>query len=325
MAGKVLLAQDVSESGKNLLREKGFEVILAPDEQKSTIKALIADCDAVFSKTLFLDEEILSAGKKLKVVGKHGVGIDNVVDIEVATRLGIYVVNAPYANIESVAEHTVAAILALAKHVVDMNHAVRQGDFDAPARIINIDVKEKVLGLVGLGNIGKLVAKKAHYGFDMKIIGYDPYAAKEMIPDYIELVEDMDEIFRAADFVSIHVNGSPKTANLVNKDKLQLMKPTAFFINFARGIVVNEEDLIDALKNGTIKGAALDVFATEPVEIDNPLLQMSNVLLSPHCSALSTEACNRMSYDGCMGIVEILQGRTPTWCVNYNEVNAKQK
>lgn len=320
MVFKVLLAQDVANSGKKLLRENGCEIILAPDENSETIKSLITDCDAVFSKTLFLSEDILKAGKKLKVVAKHGVGIDNVIDVNVATKLGIYVVRTPLANMNSVAEHTMLAVLGLAKNVLAMDEAVRKGDFNAPERYKNYEVDGKVIGLIGLGNVGRSVAKKA-YCFGMKIIGYDPYIDPCTLPEYIEYTDDLDQIFKESDFVSLHLSASEQTRGLVNIGKLALMKPTAFLLNFSRGSIVNEKDLYEALKNKIISGAALDVFATEPVEKDNPLLTLDNVLLSPHSAALTVEAMDRMSYQGAQGIIEILNGKVPTWCVNYEEVN----
>ena len=183
MGYKVLLAQDVSESGKKLLRDQGYEVILAEREDPELMKELIADCDACFSKTFLFTEDILKAGKKLQVVAKHGVGVDNVVDVDTATRLGIYVVRTPLANMDSVAEHTMGAILALAKNILPMDRAARAADFDAPLAYESHDVGGKCLGIIGLGNIGKSLAKKAHNGFDMKVIGYDPFVKKEMVPD----------------------------------------------------------------------------------------------------------------------------------------------
>lgn len=323
MKGKVLLVQDVAESGKKLLWEDGFEVVIAPDENKSTIKTLIKDSDAVFSKTVFLDEEILKTGKKLKVVGKHGVGIDNVVDVETATRLGIFVVNTPLANILPVAEHTIAALLSLAKNAAEMDYAVRNNGFNARDRVKSVEVSGKTLGVIGLGNIGMIVAKKAFYGLDMKVICYDPYLSRESVPEFVKTADDADKVFKNADFLSLHINASPKTAGFVNKEKLQLMKPGAYLLNFSRGAVVKEQDLIDALRKGIIRGAALDVFEKEPPESDNPLLKMKNVLLSPHCAAITAEAEDRTSYDGCKGIADILNGNTPQWCVNYAEVKAK--
>lgn len=325
MAMKVLLAQDVSESGKTLLRENGFELVIAPDERPETLKRLIADCDAVFSKTCFLSEDILTAGSRLQVVAKHGIGIDNVVDLDTATRLGLYVVNTPLANMGSVAEATVGAVLALARNTVQMDHATRNDDFDAPLRIENIEVGDKTLGLIGLGNIGRLVAQKAHLGFGMRVIGYDPYVDRSRLPAYIELRQDMDDVLGEADFVSLHLNVTNSTIGLVNLEKLGLMKPNAYFLNFARGALVVEADLVTALKTGLIRGAALDVFAHEPIEKDNPLLALDNVTLSPHSSALTTGAMNRMSHDGAQGIVEILTGRKPTWCVNYETINASRQ
>ncbi|MGI6162101.1 MAG: hydroxyacid dehydrogenase [Christensenellales bacterium] len=321
MSFKVLLAQDVSEPGKKLLRDNGYELVLAPDEREETIIKLIADCDAVFSKTLFLNEEMLKAGKKLKVVAKHGVGVDNVVDVNTATKLGLYVVRTPLANMDSVAEHAMLAILALAKQVLAMDKAARRADFEAPLRHEIHDVAGNTLGIVGIGNIGRSLAKKAHMGFDMKIIGYDPYVDKDTLPDYIELKGNLESLLRESDFVSLHLSASEQTKGMINKDTLGMMKPSAFIINFSRGSNVNEDDLYYALSNKRIRGAALDVYEKEPVDPDNPLLTLDNILLSPHSSALTAEAMDRMSYQGAQGIVEVLSGKVPSWCVNYEDVN----
>lgn len=325
MGYKVLLAQDVSESGKELLKENGCEVILAPREDPEVMKELIKDCDACFSKTFFFSEDILKEGKKLQVVSKHGVGVDNVVDVATATRLGLYVVRTPLANMDSVAEHTLGAILALAKNMLPLEKAARKADFDAPLSFESHDIGGKTLGIIGLGNIGRTLAKKAHGGFDMEILGYDPFVKKEDLPDYITCVEDVDDIFRRVDYVSLHLNASPENDNFVDKRRLELMKPGACLLNFSRGSNVNEADLYEALKNRVIAGAALDVFAQEPVQADNPLLSLDNVVLSPHCAALTVEAMDRMSYQGCQGIVEILKGEKPTWCMNYEEVRAMRE
>lgn len=338
---KVLIADKVSESGLNLLREQGYELVFAPDKSKETLKNLIQDCDAVFSATTFFDEEILSAGKKLQVVGKHGVGIDNVVSAETATKLGIYVVRTPLANMNSVAEHTMTAILALTKHCVEMDKAMREyvpaygaehpagmSELEAfegaPAMCVRSEVGGKKLGIIGLGNIGKSLAKKAACGFDMEIIGFDPFVDKEKLMEqypYITVVDDADEIFKTCDYVSLHLAACEANNNFVDARRLSLMKPTAYLINFSRGSNVNETELCKALEDKTIAGAALDVYADEAHFGDNPLLKLDSVLLSPHCSALTVEAMDRMSYQGCQGIVEILSGKKPTWGVNYEEVH----
>lgn len=356
MSFKVLVADPVAESGLNLLRENGCELVFAPDKKKQTLIDLIQDCDAVFSAVTFFDEEILSAGKKLKVVGKHGVGIDNVVSADTATKLGLYVVRTPLANMHSVAEHTITAMLALAKQVVPMDDAMRtyvpaagakhpthtevvdgrevvvktselHAFESAPSMCTRTEIGGKKLGIIGVGNIGKSLAKMAAMGFDMEILGYDPFANKEALAKefpYITMTDDVDEIFRTCDYVSLHLAACEANNNFVNKERLAMMKPTAFLINFSRGSNLSEPDLYEALKNRRIAGAALDVYADEANFSGNPLLELDNVLLSPHCSALTVEAMDRMSYQGCQGIVEILTGKKPTWCVNYDAVNAKK-
>ena len=355
MPYKVLVADQVSDSGIQLLRDNGYEVIFAPNKERETLKALIADCDAVFSATTFFDEELLSAGKKLKVVSKHGVGIDNVVNADTATKLGIYVVRTPLANMNSVAEHTITAMLALAKQVVPMDTAMRDYvTVDAPNHPVHTEVIDgretqvpdsellafesapslrtrceiggKRLGIIGVGNIGKSLAKMAALGFDMKVLGYDPFVDPKVLAQthpYIEMTNDPDEIFRTCDFVSLHLSASPENNQFVDRRRLELMKPTAFLINFSRGSNLNETDLYHALKEHRIAGAALDVYADEAHFSGNPLRSLDNVLLSPHCSALTVEAMDRMSYQGCQGIVEILSGKKPTWGVNYEEVSRK--
>ncbi|WP_264296390.1 hydroxyacid dehydrogenase [Blautia producta] len=319
------MAQDMDPAGKNLLVEEGFELVMALKEDEEVMKKLIADCEAVFSKTFFLNEEILKASTNLKVVAKHGVGIDNVVDLETATKLGLYVVNTPQANSDSVAEHTIAGMLAISQKTVKMHRATQEADFAAQDCGGMHEIGGKTLGIIGLGNIGRRVAKIAANGFGMKVLGYDPFTDKEQLPDYIQYIENMDDIFKSADFVTLHLGATPSTIGMVGKKQFEMMKKTAVFMNLARGALMIEEALIEALNTGTIAGAVLDVFATEPVEADNPLLKMDNVLLSPHCSALTDESLARMSYDGARGIVEILKGKKPTWCLNYDAVNAKKK
>ncbi len=317
MGYKVLLAQDVHNSGKQLLEEHGYEIVLSPYEDEDTIKELIQDCDAVFSKTFFLTEEILKSGKKLKVIAKHGTGIDNVVDIETASRLGIYVVNTPLANGDSVAEHTITGMMAFAKKLVKMDFETRKGNFRANECGDLHEVLGKTLGIIGLGNIGRKVAKIAALGLDMNVIGYDPYVKNGTLPEYITLASDLNAVLKQSDYVTLHLGATVETKGLVDKSKLELMKPTAVLLNFARGSIVVEKDLIIALKEGVIAGAVLDVYENEPVNIDNPLLSMENVLLSPHSAAVTDEALCRMSYQGAQGIVEILSGEKPAWCPNF--------
>lgn len=323
MSYKVLLAQSVAQKGIDLLKENGYEVVLAPEENKAVMMEYIKDCDAVFSKTYFLDEDILKAGKKLKVVAKHGVGIDNVVDIKTATALGLYVVNTPLANMDSVAEHTIAGILTFTKHIIDMDKATRVYDFAAPDRTEIHEVKESTIGLIGLGNIGKSVARKA-LAFDMKVLAYDPFLPANKVPEGVTMVETLEEIYRNSDYISLHVGANEHTIRMISSKQLQMMKKSAVLCNFARGALVIEEDLVEALKNGTIRGAIVDVYEHEPLQENCPLLELDNVLLSPHSAALTVEALDRMSYQGAQGIVSILSGERPKWCPNYDAVNTNK-
>lgn len=321
MSRKVLFAQDMDNAGKKLLEGAGFELVFAPKEDAEVMKELIEDCEAVFSKTFFLTEEILRAGKKLKVVAKHGVGIDNVVDLDTATKLGIYVVNAPSANSDSVAEKTIAGMLAFSQKIVQQHMAAKRLDFEYQNCGGMHEIKGKTVGIIGLGNIGRRVAKIASEGFSMKVIGYDPFVNQANLPDYIEYTKEIERIYKESDFVTLHLGVSPQTVGMVGKKQLAMMKKSAVFLNIARGALVVEHELAEAIENGEIAGAVLDVYSTEPALPDNPLIGLDNVLLSPHCAALTDEAMANMSHDGAQGIEEILNGKKPTWCLNYEAVN----
>ena len=320
MGMKVLLAQDIDISGKQLLLNAGYELVLAPQEDPEVMKACIADCEGVISKTFFLTEEILRAGKKLKVVGKHGVGIDNVVDLDTATKLGLYVVNTPYANMISVAEHTIAGLLAFSKKILFMDTQTRLGNFEANAVGDFHDVAGKTIGLIGAGNIGRSVAKIAALGLDMNVIAYDPFVKQDALPEYIHKKEAVEEVLEEADFVTLHLAATADTIHMMDLSKFRRMKPSAVFLNFARGGLVVEADLVQALQENIIRGAVLDVFAEEPPARDNPLFRMENVLLSPHSAACTDEALQRTSYDVAKGIVQVLSGNKPSWCPNYGKV-----
>ena len=296
MVHKVLIVEDITEPGKKLLRDKGYEIRISTDTSIEALKRDIADCDAVLSKTVLLTREVLEAGKKLKVIGKHGAGVDNVVRVEDATELGIRVVYTPFANSVSVAEYTLGFIIALAKHLTRVNAAMEKADFSAGERWQSSELGGKTLGLVGLGKIGGLVARKAHLGLDMRVIAYDPYVAKKDLPEFIELVADIDTVFATSDFLSLHLPSTKESVGLVDYARLARMKRSAYFINCARGSIVREDDLVRALREGVIAGAAIDVYQPEPPQPENPLLAMDNVIHTAHSAALSKEALDRMSH-----------------------------
>jgi D-3-phosphoglycerate dehydrogenase len=249
------------------------------------------------------------------VIGRHGVGCDNI-DVAYCTERGIYVTYAPESNANSVAEHTIGAIIALARCFLAADKATRSGQWALRNNFSAIDLEGKTLGLVGAGRIGSLVAKKACFGLDMKILAYDPNISEIKGVPEARVVTDLDAIFSEADFVSLHLPASEKTKKLIGAKHFNLMKPSAFLINAARGEVLNEAELYTALAARRIAGAALDVFDPEPPATSNPLFALDNVLLTPHTAALTKEAMARMALHAAMGIDDVLSGRTPKWPFN---------
>lgn len=318
MSFLVYIPQDIEEEGKQYLSEKGYEYIIGSDLSESTLKKEVAECDAILTRSnAMINDSVINAGKKLKVIAKYGVGLDNI-DIEAATKRGIYVTNTPEANANVVAEHVMALMLALSKNLMSMDRELRKGNFSYRTERFSVDLENKTLGIIGLGRIGRLVAKKAYHGFDMKIIGFDPYMSST-IPE-IEKVEDLDRLFRISDFISLHLPLTEATKGVIGSEQFELMKPSAYFINAARGGVVNESDLANILKQGKLAGAGIDVFEQEPPDKNNPLFELDNVILTPHSAALSKEGAGRMSLHAAMQVDQVLKGEKPKWAVNQVQV-----
>jgi len=317
MPYKVLIPQDISPAGKQFLNEKGYKIKMGSGISVETLKEEVQDCHAILARTAPFPREVLEAGKLLKVIGRHGVGTDNI-DVGAATELGIYVTNAPQSNATSVAEHTIGLIIATARNLVRCDAAMRKGNFEIRNQIPGTDIGGKVLGLIGLGRIGKLVARKAAAGLEMKVIGYDPYIDSTAAPE-VEFIDSIEALLQQADFVSLHLPANQTTVGLIDKSKLLMMKPSAYLINVARGGLVKEDDLAEILSQGRIAGAALDVFTEEPPDPSNPLLKLDNVTVTPHNAALTRECMDRMAVHAARGIDEVLSGKTPTWPVNSPE------
>ncbi len=313
MAYRVLLPQDIAEEGKAWLRERGYEVRLGSGISEDTLKREIADCEAVLVRTATLTAQVLRAGRRLRVIARHGVGVDNI-DLRAAAELGIAVTNAPESNAVSVAEHTLALILALAKNLVPCDRALREGDFGVRDRVRGVDLEGKVLGILGLGRIGRRLARLARLGLEMEVIGHDPFLPGGQASGQVRRV-GREELFRLSDVVTLHVPSTPQTKGLVGRRELGWMKPTAFLVNTARGAVVCEADLIEALRAGWIAGAAVDVFAEEPPPRGHPLFGMPNVVVTPHSASLTREGAARMALQAARGIDEVLSGKPVTWPV----------
>lgn len=315
MGAKVLIPQDVAQEGKQYLLDRGYEIKMGSGITVAAIATDVADCAAILARTAPFTAEVLDAGKLLKVIGRHGVGVDNI-DCRHAEELGIWVTNAPESNAGSVAEDTIGLIVASARNYIRCDREFRAGNFEVRNQVKGVDVDGKVLGILGLGRIGKMVARKASLGLNMRIVGYDPYVKE--FPGVI-MAESAAEVCRQADFLTLHLPSLPETREMMNAKLFSLMKPTSYFINAARGELVKERDLIDALRSGRIAGAALDVYEKEPPAGDNPLFGMENVILTPHNAALTRECTTRMALHAAMGIDDVLSGRKPKWPVNNPE------
>lgn len=310
MADKVLLPNDISAAGKELLTAAGLEVIVGSGRERETMMAEGKDAFAVLIGTQKFDGELMDAMPNLKVIARNGVGYDSV-DVAAATARGIYVVNTPQALSDSVAETTVAELLAISKNLYADSAALRAGDWNFKRTHPGRDLQGKTVGILGYGRIGQLVAKKLA-GFDVKVLVVDPFAKPAA---GIEIV-DRERLFKEADYITLHLPALPETTHSVGKAEFDLMKDSAFLINLARGAILVEADLVDALVNGKIAGAALDVFENEPLPADSPLLQAPNVLLTPHMASNTVETLTRMAVDAASGIVAVYHGEKPQWAVN---------
>lgn len=312
---RVLLCQDIHEAGRQILRGK-VETVIAPDPSEEKVRAIIPDFHGVIVRTATtLGQETIEAAAKLEVIGRTGAGVDNV-DINTAARKGIPVCYTPEANTSSVVEHTLSLILALAKHLPVMDQAVRQGHFKIRYEYRPVDVAGKNIGVIGLGKIGLEVAQRSLAMLKMKVIAYDPYLNHRDTALEIEITSDLAALFERADFITVHVPYTKETHHLINRDLLSRMKTSAYLINTSRGAIVDESALSAALSRGKIAGAGLDVYEQEPPSPDNPLLRLSNIILTPHSAALTKECVARMAMDAAQGVLDVLEGRKPKYVFN---------
>jgi D-3-phosphoglycerate dehydrogenase / 2-oxoglutarate reductase len=315
MKKKILIVQAIHERGMQVFDER-FDVRVASDPSEATVIKEIKGVEGVVVRMAPFTRKLIEAAAALKVIGRHGVGVDTI-DVQAATEKGIVVTNTPNANATSVAEHTLTAIGALAKRVVVYDRAIRHRQWELRNSYGAIDLDGRILGLVGVGRIGSMVARRAAAAYNMKAIAFDPYITPEKALEMgVTLCNAMDDVFRQADVVSLHTPLTPETRRLVNADRLRLMKPTAFLVNFSRGEVIDERALYEALKAGVIAGAAIDVYDPEPPLDDNPLFELDNILLSPHSAALTGECVIRMATGAAEGVVDVLSGRRPQFVVN---------
>ncbi|MGE1165150.1 hydroxyacid dehydrogenase [Peribacillus simplex] len=315
MSHLVYIPQDIEKEGKSYLVEKGYKIKVGTDLAQEVLMEEIKDCNAVLTRSAaIINKEVIQAAENLKVIAKYGVGLDNI-DIEAASERGIYVTNTPEANANAVAEHVMALILSLSKNLSMADRELRSGNFAIRNKLFGMDLEGKTLGIIGLGRIGSILAKKASKGFDMKVIGYDPYV--EASPNQeLEIATDLEWVFRNSDVISLHLPLTKTTKGIIGSLQFSWMKSSAFFVNASRGGVVKESDLVDALQAGEIAGAGIDVFEVEPPDEWNPLFKLDNVIVTPHNAALTNEGSIRMAVHAAMQVDQVLTGVKPNWAVN---------
>lgn len=316
---KVLLINPtIQREGIELLKEKA-DIILAPDGKEETLIKFLSskyNIKAVITRVETINSKILKSSQKLEVIGQHGVGVDNI-DIEEATKRGIFVVNAPNSNCMSVAEHIIMLVLALSRTLIIADRAVRNGYWQYREDNIPIELNGKNFLSIGFGKIAREVAKKLKIAFNVNVITYDPYiSAEEMNFLGVQRCNNLFDGLKVADYVSLHVPYNKETHHLIDKKELKVMKSNSFLINCARGKVINPNALFNALKNNSIAGAALDALYYEPPDPSDPLLKLDNIIFTPHFAGDTIEAKKRCSIELVKGVLEVLAGQIPSSLVN---------
>ena len=315
---RVLVKEKIGESGAELLRRAGFDVVLGVDWDDGELARRIGEFDGILIRsTTQLTGDLLEQATRLKAIGRAGVGIDNV-DVEAATRRGIVVANAPQSNVITAAEHTMALLLALARNVPQAHASLSAGAWER-SQYSGVELYEKTLGVIGLGRIGQLVAQRAR-GFGMHVLAFDAYVAEDRFAELgVERAASSAELYERADFITVHLPKTPETEDWLDADAFAQMKPGVRVINVARGPLVVDEDLKDAIDSGKVAGAALDVFRQEPIT-DHPLFGYPNVIVTPHLGASTAEATDRAGYQAAEQVVAALSGGVVTSAVNVPAV-----
>ena len=309
----VLLPEPIEEEALHLLEASGLAILRAPDAKPQTVEPLMAQADAIVLRTgIKMSEALLARADRLMTISRTGAGFDNV-DLLAATRKGIIVSSSLGSNTTTVAEHVLALILALSKRLSALDRELRKGNFRIRYAYLPGDLRDKTLGVVGFGRIGREVARACHAAFGMKVVAHDEYLpeeARKACPAWVEFT-GLEELCRRADVITIHVPMTAETRGLIDRRLLSVMRPGSFIINTSRGGVIHETELAEALRSGTIAGAGLDVFDEEPPRPDNPLLGLDNVILTPHAAALTRECVVRMAVLGAERVVDLFQGFLP--------------
>src|SRR5437763_5261787 len=313
---KVLVREEIAAAGIELLRAK-FEVDV---DSESDLAAVIGDYDAIVIRSATkLTADLIERAGRLKVIGRAGVGIDNV-DLEAATRRGIVVANAPESTVVSAAEHTIGLLVALARNIPQAHAALKDGRWERKAWG-GMELADKTLGVLGFGRIGQQVARRAS-GLGMRVVAYDPFVAPERFRELgAERLDRPEDVYATADFLTLHLPLTPETRGSIGDDAFAAMRDGARIVNAARGELVDEGALVRALRSGKVGGAALDVFSSEPYS--GPLLELDNVVVTPHLAASTDEAQDRAGVIVAEQVVAALEGGLVTNAVNIPVIGAE--
>ncbi len=319
MTDKTVLVTDFTWPAPDIevavLKEVNAKLLLAPSSDESTLIELVAQADAILTCFAHVTESVIRAGNKLQVIGRYGIGVDNI-DVSTATSLEIPVTYVPAYCVDEVAEHTLGFVLSLARKISLYDHAVRQGSWNLQDGLPIHRVRGKTLGLIGFGRIGQVVAQKAA-GFGMNVTFYDPDASVKNVVDK-ELANEvsLNKLITESDFISLHAPLTESTRTLVNADFMHAMKSSACLVNCARGGLIDHDALLIALREGHIAGAALDVFEPEQLTPDHPLLQLGNLIATPHVAFYSAESVEELQRRASMNVAAILDERLPEAIIN---------
>ena len=320
MSARVLVAEKIGESGINLLREH-FDVDVRTDWPDGELEAAIGGYEGILIRSATkLTADVLAHATSMRAIGRAGVGVDNV-DVPAATKRGIIVANAPQSNVVTAAEHTMALLLSLARNVPQAHASLVAGRWDR-SKYTGVELMEKTLGILGFGRIGQLVAQRAQ-GFGMRVVAFDPFVGAERYRELgVEKAESSDDVYAAADFLTLHLPKTPETEGWLDAEAIAKCKDGVRILNVARGPLIVDADLQAALDSGKVGGAALDVFRSEPIT-EHPLFGYENVVVTPHLGASTAEATDRAGYQAAEQVVAALTGGSVTTAVNVPAVAAE--
>ncbi len=310
---RILLYEDMHQAGKDVLADVAVMVMASSLDEEALLDQ-VKDVDAIIIRANgAVSARLMDAAPKLKVVGRHGVGVE-AIDLQAAKQRGIVVCNTPDANLESVAEQAVGFMITLSKQILRADSAARQGRWNVRYEYIGQELLGRTLGLVGMGRIGSRVAEICHLAFNMPVLYYDVVSYPTIEGSLQAERVSLEGVLKASDYVSVHVPLLPTTRGMIGKEQLAMMKSGAILINTARGAIVDEAALLEALQSGHLTGAGLDVFAVEPASEENPLFQLDNVVITPHMAAHTDDALKAMSMVA-QDIVRVLDGQEPVYRV----------